>query len=309
MTAKRMIHASPTEATPAHMQRPSRMAALLEVGLVFTLAPVLGHWLFRGLSGWPLRYAAGVMQIVVPLLILSVARRDFAAYGLSGKRWRYNLDVGLRGYVVRLIPWGVGFGLIAALGSSYTRPAGALILAVTSLIATWALFAHLRYREQRERVGGKRPASTRSNLLIVAGLLALPIGLGLVLNRLSLAVVATVIWQFVCSGFGEEIRFRGYYQSRLNQAFGRPFRVLDVPFGPGLIITSGLFALVHVLNTADLFGGRYEFAWWWGLWAFFGGVFFGLIREKTGSIVAAGIAHGLPDAVGESLALLFGWRL
>lgn len=309
MTAKRIIHDSQTETTPAYMDRPSRIAALLEVGLVFTLAPVLSHWLLRGLSGWSLRYASGVMQIVVPVLILIVARRDFAAYGLTGKRWQYNLDVGLSGYVVQLIPWGLGFGLIAALGSSYTRPAGALILAATSLIASWALFAHLRRREQIEHAAGKQSASARGNLLIVAGLLALPIGLGLALNRLSSAVVATVIWQFVFSGFGEEIRFRGYYQSRLNQAFGRPFRALDVPFGPGLIITSVLFALVHVLNTADLFAGRYEFAWWWGLWAFFGGVFFGLIREKTGSIVAAGIAHGLPDAVGESLVLLFGWTL
>jgi membrane protease YdiL (CAAX protease family) len=39
-----------------------------------------------------------------------------------------------------------------------------------------------------------------------------------------------------------------------------------------------------------------------------GGLFFGVIREKTGSLVAPGIAHGLPDAVGEALMKIFGWR-
>ena len=35
-------------------------------------------------------------------------------------------------------------------------------------------------------------------------------------------------------------------------------------------------------------------------------LFFGLIREKTGSVVAPGVAHGLPDAVGEAFAKIFG---
>ena len=31
---------------------------------------------------------------------------------------------------------------------------------------------------------------------------------------------------------------------------------------------------------------------------------YGVIREKTGTLVAPGIAHGLPDAVGEALKLV-----
>jgi membrane protease YdiL (CAAX protease family) len=37
------------------------------------------------------------------------------------------------------------------------------------------------------------------------------------------------------------------------------------------------------------------------------GLMFGLLREKTGSLLAPGLAHGLPDAVGEALGRLFGW--
>jgi membrane protease YdiL (CAAX protease family) len=38
-----------------------------------------------------------------------------------------------------------------------------------------------------------------------------------------------------------------------------------------------------------------------------GGLFFGVIREKTGTLLAPGIAHGLPDAVGEALLKIFDW--
>ncbi len=104
---------------------------------------------------------------------------------------------------------------------------------------------------------------------------------------------------------GEELYYRGYIQSRVNQEFGRPYRLLGVEFGPGLLVAAFIFGLSHVLNNFNPFVGQYTLNWWWGLWTFFGGLLFGLIREKTGSLLAAGIAHGLPDAVGESFALLF----
>jgi membrane protease YdiL (CAAX protease family) len=41
-------------------------------------------------------------------------------------------------------------------------------------------------------------------------------------------------------GFGEEILFRGYIQSQLNEAFGRPYRFFETPFGWGGLITAPL---------------------------------------------------------------------
>jgi membrane protease YdiL (CAAX protease family) len=121
---------------------------------------------------------------------------------------------------------------------------------------------------------------------------------------LTSKVVSTVIWQFIFSGFGEEILYRGYFQSRINEEFGRPHSFLGVNFGIGLIIASLLFAMAHVLNPFNPFKGSFDLFWGWGLWTSFGGLFFGFIREKTGSILAAGIAHGLPDAFGEAIAQL-----
>jgi membrane protease YdiL (CAAX protease family) len=113
------------------------------------------------------------------------------------------------------------------------------------------------------------------------------------------------VWQFICSGFGEEIMYRGYYQSRINEEFGRPFTFLGVNFGIGVLISALLFAVTHILNPFSPFTQNYELAWWWGLFTFAAGVTLGLVREKTGSIIPCGIAHGLPDAVGEAFALLF----
>jgi membrane protease YdiL (CAAX protease family) len=120
-------------------------------------------------------------------------------------------------------------------------------------------------------------------------------------------VVSTVVWQFVFSGFGEEFVWRGYVQSRLNQAFGRPMRLFGIQFGPGLIIASLLFGLLHAFNTSDPAVGLSSLAWGWGLWTSVAGLFFGVIREKTGTLLAPGIAHGLPDAAGEALTRVVGW--
>ncbi len=57
-------------------------------------------------------------------------------------------------------------------------------------------------------------------------------------------------------GFGEELLFRGYIQFRLNYAFGKPFKFMDVNYGWGILITSALFGFMHVVNVGSLVGGR-----------------------------------------------------
>jgi len=107
----------------------------------------------------------------------------------------------------------------------------------------------------------------------------------------------TTVWSFFLAGFGEEIFFRGYIQSRINHAFGRPFRSLGIDFGPGLILSSFLFGLLHVLNTCDYYHGHFKFAWWFGLMAFCSGLFQRSLREKTRGVLAGSIAHGLEDVL------------
>lgn len=246
----------------------------------------------------------GLYQIIIPICILLLTRRDFESYGLTIKRWRYNLDVGMTCYLVLMVPWGL-FLVLFRYGISYTEMRGAMLLGVGELLALFLLLSILRKQEKDQ----SPRSSANTNLLVLIALLSLPILLGFYLHRLSYNLVYTVFWQFIVSGFGEEVLNRGYFQSRVNEEFGRPYRFLGVDFGVGLIIASLLFGFSHVLNPFDPLNGSFGLAWWWGFWTFFSGIFYGFVREKTGSVVAAGIAHGLPDAVGEAIALLFSLKM
>ncbi len=64
---------------------------------------------------------------------------------------------------------------------------------------------------------------------------------------LANAISAFVFYIFFL-GLGEELLFRGNIQSRLNAAQGKPFKFYGVNWGWGIIITSVLFGLMHVLH-------------------------------------------------------------
>ncbi len=80
--------------------------------------------------------------------------------------------------------------------------------------------------------------------------------------------------------------------------------LLGVRCGPGLIVASLLFALIHALNTFDYLGGRYDFAWRWMIANFFVGLFLGMMREGAGSVLPGAIVHGLDDVVGRVPGML-----
>ena len=278
--------------------------SIAEVLAVF-LGSYLVGWLLledlvmaeAALLGWS--YISGSLLILIPAAILLVTGRSFQSYGLTLEGWRQGLGVGMKCYLIRLAPLGTLLAM-HRLGYMYTEPVASAAISVAQIAA---IIIFLRWI-------GEKPLSEEGNprqdLAIMVGLLAFPVIVGYVLNRLSLHVVSTVAWQFLFSGFGEEILYRGYYQSRVNEEFGRPWILMGVRFGPGLLVSSALFALSHALNTFNPFRGRYTLSWGWALFTFFGGLFLGLVREKTGSVVAPGIAHGLPDAVGEAFARILG---
>ncbi len=254
------------------------------------------------LLGWS--YIGGLIQVGVPLLVIWLTRRHRADYGVTLVRWQNNLDIGIKAYLVRIIPYVLGIGGAMLLKLDYRMLPGGLLVALTEIVGIAVLLWVLRCQSEEKAL-----TSVRSNVIALVALLFLPIAVGLAMRRLTLIVVSTVVWQFVFSGFGEEIFLRGYVQSRLNQAFGRPWMVFGVQCGPGLVIASLLFGLLHAFNTYNPAAGQYTLAWGWALFTAFGGLFFGLIREKTGSLLGCGIAHGLPDAVGEALAKVMGWAL
>ncbi len=282
----------------------TKLLALLEVLLVFAALEGLEVlWRSTGIPQWEVQnlgssYTGMLLWVLVPALIIWLPRRSWAEYGLSSMNWPTNLDVGIKAFLVACIPLVFGVGGAMQLGLEPNQLSGGLFVAMMELLGLALMVWILNHQ--------KPVKSGRRNVISLALLLLLPILVALAMSRLTVVIVSTVVWQFVFSGFGEEFAFRGYFQSRLNQAFGRPVRLFGIQFGAGLIIASLLFGLWHADNTYDPAIGFSSLAWGWGLWTFVAGLFFGVIREKTGTLVAPGVAHGLPDAVGEALMKIFG---
>jgi len=235
--------------------------------------------------------------VILPAVVIWLTRRNWEEYGVSLKDWRTNLDIGIKAFVVLIIPHGIGRSGAYFLGLN--PPTRDIVIDITWVIAIavmiWVMNRH------------KPVASGRNNLILIAVLLLLPILIALWVNKLSVVVVSTIVWQFVLSGFGEEFAFRGYFQSRLNQAFGRPMRLLGVQFGAGLIVASLLFGVLHIFNGFDPAIGFASLGWDVFIGNTLAGFFLGIIREKTGTLLAPSIAHGLPDALGEPMMKIFGW--
>jgi uncharacterized protein len=101
-----------------------------------------------------------------------------------------------------------------------------------------------------------------------------------------------VIGQLIVVALPEEAFFRGFVQTRLNDAFSRERRVLGVRFSmSSLLVQAALFAVVHVLvepNPARLA-------------VFFPALVFGLLREARGGIGAAVVYHAMCNVFSEVL--------
>ncbi|HLF75150.1 MAG TPA: CPBP family intramembrane glutamic endopeptidase [Anaerolineales bacterium] len=282
-----------------------KLIALLEILLVYAAIQIVGivrrstgivEWEIQTL-GWS--YTGMFIFVGIPALVMWLTRRDWAEYGVSLVDWQTNLDIGIKAYLARIIPYVFGVGGAMWLMLDRDKVSGGAFVALMEIVGL-AVMLWVLNRQKPMKSG-------RGNLIITCLLLLFPILLALTMNELSVAIVSTVVWQFVFSGFGEEFVWRGYVQSRLNQAFGRPMRLFGVQFGWGLIIASILFGLLHAFNTYDPAIGFASLAWGSALSSAAAGLMFGVIREKTGTLLAPGIAHGLPDAVGEALAKIFGW--
>ena len=281
----------------------ARSVAVTEVVLVFALVH-LAFRSFKQFTSWGrfevesgLNFAPGVIMIAVSIALIALGRRSFTAYGVTREGFFHNLNVG----VVCGVVLGAGGLLLVLAGVRIDPGRFGPLEALAYAAAAFAITCGLLWVLNRQPRLLLRPPPLSSLALIVV-LLAAPLLGAVWRDRPAMHALLMVLWLFFCAGVGEEVFFRGYIQSRLNQAFGRPFRLLGGRFGVGLILASLLFGLVHALNTVDYFGGSFRFAWWHGfatLW-----LPYGFLREKTGSVVAPAGAHGVLDLLSRMPSLL-----
>jgi len=220
--------------------------AVIDVVIVFSLTLLLialvglspiGEWERQVTNHFFIEY---VVMIAVPLLILLVTRRDLAAYGLSLRNPRYHLNIAATAFVP------VVFGILPAAFVDYKSWSGALIMAGVQIAVLFAVAWLLR----------RKPTMSEKGLMVGAILL---------IGRLNLIQQATVgnaisafVFYFFFLGFGEELLFRGYIQSRLNAAWGRPYQFFGVNWGWGIVIMSLLFGLMHFINLGSLTIGDWQ---------------------------------------------------
>lgn len=155
-----------------------------------------------------------------------------------------------------------------------------------------------RWPDEAEAAMQRLAARTRTPAAVWWWGIAIFIVACVTLRLLRVANSHTVLvlgWQFLATPPGEEIFFRGYMQSRLNEAFPRRWNVRGVRFGYGLFITALFFGLIHAFNTVDYFSGQWTFAWTLALSTFLTGLLYGWLREATGSIVPGIILHLLTN--------------
>jgi membrane protease YdiL (CAAX protease family) len=100
-------------------------------------------------------------------------------------------------------------------------------------------------------------------------------------------ILSLVLIEVFLVALPEEVFFRGYLQTHLEDFFQKRFRLLGVIFGFGMILAAAFFALSHFFLTKRLFS----------LTVFFPSLVFGWLKERTGGVMAPVIFHALANIV------------
>jgi membrane protease YdiL (CAAX protease family) len=109
--------------------------------------------------------------------------------------------------------------------------------------------------------------------------------------RLPSGFFLLAITQVLVVALPEEIFFRGYLMSRLEERWPSRRRLWGAPVGWSLLVSSLLFGLGHFL--VDFQPGR--------LAVFFPALVFGWMRQRTGSLAPATLFHALCNLFSDTL--------
>lgn len=101
--------------------------------------------------------------------------------------------------------------------------------------------------------------------------------------------------QWLVIALPEEMFFRGYVLRRLSQAFVPRRRVLGVPFGAAHVLSSLLFAVIHLVLVPSPVR----------LLVFFPGLLFAWLAQRTRGVFAPATHHALANVCQAALLLLY----
>lgn len=112
-------------------------------------------------------------------------------------------------------------------------------------------------------------------------------GLARVLSGLELTwtlppdLLTLIAYHLLFVAIPEEMFYRGYVQSRLDEAWPPRWRILGATLGPGWLVTCVVFALGHSVVSVQ----------WWHVFIVVPSLAFGWMRARSGGIVAGALFH------------------
>jgi len=138
--------------------------------------------------------------------------------------------------------------------------------------------------------------------LVLLGLFSLT-GFAKIIGDIDITKIAVdFVWYLVMVGFAEELFFRGYVQSRLNEVFTKKYeKILGWKFEwhQGTLIAGiFFFGIPHIFVSINPFTGDLTVEAFYviiAIFASFLGVIFGAMREKTGNIITCTVFHMAVD--------------
>ncbi len=113
----------------------------------------------------------------------------------------------------------------------------------------------------------------------------------------SSSLASDLAGQLLVIALPEEAFYRGYLQSALDEMFKPRWRVLGAELGPGLLVTSALFALGHLCTEFNV--AR--------LAVFFPSLVFGYLRARTRGVGAGLVFHALCNLFASYLGQSYGF--
>jgi len=219
-------------------------------------------------------------HVIIPGLLMFWYGRNNSPSVFTKNRAFYALKTGTKALAI-FLPLTIIFPIVMGLGLDIRSWGGGAIIGTTYILAAAILLLMFRNLPEINEQGFSRSDATGVMILIAVSAVLL------LLVRSVYPLIEKTIIALLFVGFLEEFFFRGYLQTRLNEIFGKPFVVLNLHFGWGLILASLLFGLAHVFSPGN------PWHWAWGGWTFTSGLCFGILREKSGSFLASALVHGL----------------
>lgn len=265
----------------------AKILSIIEVSVVF----ILMVFLFRFVNSTPLpaKITAsfdgllfpGYAALLIASLCLYIVRVRRPPPGPFSQKLKYQLDITAYGFFPIFV-----LGVLLSWIDWRQWPGAVLISVIEIGLLYW--FA---------RMVRDKPAWQNSG--VISSLLLFPVAI-LTSTKLE-GVIVAIIYFYLFVALSEEALFRGYIQSRLNSVFGRPRRFLGVSWGWGLIISSVFFGLWHLgWNPAAL-------EWPHVLWTMFAGLILGFVREKSESILAPALLHGIMNYGPQAILFYLFW--